>query len=49
MDSEILSNSLLAEALTELGHPTSLEQAVALRSMQVAATWVAGRLAHSEL
>ena len=28
---------------------SSLEQAVALRSMQVAATWVAGRLAHSEL
>ena len=28
VDSEILSNSILAEALTELGHPTSLEQAV---------------------
>ena len=28
VDSEILSNAILAEALTELGHPTSLEQAV---------------------
>lgn len=28
VDSEILSNAVLAEALTELGHPTSLEQAV---------------------
>jgi HAD superfamily hydrolase (TIGR01509 family) len=28
VDSEILSNSILAEALTELGHPTTLEQAV---------------------
>ncbi|HEX8449167.1 MAG TPA: HAD family phosphatase [Allosphingosinicella sp.] len=28
VDSEILSNRLLAEALTELGHPTTLEQAV---------------------
>lgn len=29
-DSELLSNRILAEALTELGHPTSLEQAVDL-------------------
>jgi HAD superfamily hydrolase (TIGR01509 family) len=28
VDSEILSNAILAEALTELGHPTSLDQAV---------------------
>jgi beta-phosphoglucomutase-like phosphatase (HAD superfamily) len=28
VDSEILSNALLAEALTEIGHPTSLEQAL---------------------
>lgn len=28
VDSEILSNAILAEALTELGHPTSLEQAI---------------------
>jgi HAD superfamily hydrolase (TIGR01509 family) len=28
VDSEILSNTILAEALTELGHPTSLEQSV---------------------
>lgn len=28
VDSEILSNALLAEALTELGHPTTVEQAV---------------------
>ena len=28
VDSEILSNAILAEALTELGHPTTLEQAV---------------------
>ncbi|HEX8483738.1 MAG TPA: HAD family phosphatase [Allosphingosinicella sp.] len=28
VDSEILSNALLAEALTDLGHPTSPEQAV---------------------
>jgi HAD superfamily hydrolase (TIGR01509 family) len=28
VDSEILANSVLAEALTELGHPTSTEQAV---------------------
>ena len=28
VDSEILSNLVLAEALTELGHPTTLEQAV---------------------
>ncbi len=28
---------------------TSLEQATALRSMHVAATWVAGSLVHSEL
>jgi HAD superfamily hydrolase (TIGR01509 family) len=28
VDSEILSNLLIAEALTELGHPTTLEQAV---------------------
>jgi HAD superfamily hydrolase (TIGR01509 family) len=28
VDSEILSNALLAEALTELGHPTTPEQAV---------------------
>jgi HAD superfamily hydrolase (TIGR01509 family) len=28
VDSEILSNAILADSLTELGHPTSLEQAV---------------------
>ena len=28
VDSEILSNAILADALTELGHPTTLEQAV---------------------
>ncbi|HYW16019.1 MAG TPA: HAD family phosphatase [Allosphingosinicella sp.] len=28
VDSEILSNAILADALTALGHPTSLEQAV---------------------
>jgi HAD superfamily hydrolase (TIGR01509 family) len=28
VDSEILSNAILAEALTELGHPTSPEQAI---------------------
>lgn len=28
VDSEILSNSILAEALTELGHPTTVEEAV---------------------
>ena len=28
VDSEILSNAILAEALTELGHPTTTEQAV---------------------
>jgi HAD superfamily hydrolase (TIGR01509 family) len=28
VDSEILSNAVLAEALTELGHPTTTEQAV---------------------
>ncbi|HEX8466387.1 MAG TPA: HAD family phosphatase [Allosphingosinicella sp.] len=28
VDSEILSNNILAEALTRLGHPTSLEQAI---------------------
>jgi HAD superfamily hydrolase (TIGR01509 family) len=28
VDSEILSNTILAEALTDLGYPTSLEQAV---------------------
>lgn len=28
VDSEILSNAILAEALTELGHPTTLEQAI---------------------
>ncbi|HYI39175.1 MAG TPA: HAD family phosphatase [Allosphingosinicella sp.] len=28
VDSEILSNTLLAEALTDLGHPTTFEQAV---------------------
>jgi HAD superfamily hydrolase (TIGR01509 family) len=28
VDSEILSNTILAEALTDLGHPTSVEQAV---------------------
>jgi len=28
VDSEILSNAVLAEALTEFGHPTTLEQAV---------------------
>ena len=28
VDSEILSNAILAEALTAIGHPTSLEQAI---------------------
>jgi HAD superfamily hydrolase (TIGR01509 family) len=28
VDSEILSNAILAEALTDLGHPTSLQEAV---------------------
>ncbi|HEX8308403.1 MAG TPA: HAD family phosphatase [Allosphingosinicella sp.] len=28
VDSEVLSNTILAQALTELGHPTSVEQAV---------------------
>jgi HAD superfamily hydrolase (TIGR01509 family) len=28
VDSEILSNAILAEALTDLGHPTTLDQAV---------------------
>ena len=28
VDSEVLSNTILAEALTDLGHPTTFEQAV---------------------